>query len=142
MHDFLLLLCTSHTHGVIFKDKHVGLSKKSSNNLVCTVLDGLERPWEHSYASELVTKICGACPDLTKVVWNNLKSFLELRTTTKWLNAMKYARLLIKELGPEKIEFYAHDLSVNQVIYYCNIADTKQIILFFIFSSIKSFRRW
>lgn len=115
VHDFLLLLCTSHTHGVIFKDKHVGLSKKSSNNLVCTVLDGLERPWEHSYASELVTKICGACPDLTKVVWNNLKSFLELRTTTKWLNAMKYARLLIKELGPEKIEFYAHDLSVNQL---------------------------
>lgn len=67
VHDFLLVLCTSHKSGVIFKDHLVGLGKKNLNSLMYTVLDSLDRPWEHSYASELVIKIC-RCVLNTRVV--------------------------------------------------------------------------
>ncbi|KAG5865413.1 hypothetical protein JTB14_037774 [Gonioctena quinquepunctata] len=65
-----------------------------------TVLESLDRPWEHSYASELVTKICGACPDLN---------------VEKWLNALKFSKNLIQELKPSCIEFCIKELSVVQL---------------------------
>ncbi|KAJ8964980.1 hypothetical protein NQ317_006386 [Molorchus minor] len=115
VHDFLLVLCTSHKYGIIFKDPLVGLGKKHHNALMYTVLESLERPWEHSYACELVTKICGACPDLAKTMWSNLKPFLEPRLTQKWLNAIKFAKTLLKELQPNCIEFSVKELSVYQL---------------------------
>ncbi|KAJ8959185.1 hypothetical protein NQ318_022446 [Aromia moschata] len=115
VHDFLLVLCTSHRYGVIFKDHLLGLGKKNQNALMYTVLESLERPWEHSYACELVTKICGACPDLAKTMWNNLKTFLEPRMTPKWLNALKFAKILLKELQPACIEFCVKELGVYQL---------------------------
>lgn len=58
VHDFLIVLCTSYKFGLVFADHSVGLGKKNSNGLIYTVLDSLDRPWEHSYASDLVIKIC------------------------------------------------------------------------------------
>lgn len=58
LHDFLLVLCTSYKFGLIFSDPLVGLGKKHLNGLMFTVLDSLDRPWEHSYASDLVIQIC------------------------------------------------------------------------------------
>ncbi|KAJ8946551.1 hypothetical protein NQ314_008865 [Rhamnusium bicolor] len=115
VHDFLLILCTSHKFGVIFKDFSMSLGRKNQNSLMYTVLESLERPWEHSYACDLVTKICGACPDLTKTMWNNLKPFLEPRQTQKWLNAMRFAKILLKELQPTCIEFCVKELGVYQL---------------------------
>lgn len=93
----------------------MGLGKKHQNGLMYTVLESLERPWEHSYACELVTKICGACPDLTKTIWTNLKPFLEPRVTNKWLNAVKFVKILLNELKPSCIEFCIGDLTAHQV---------------------------
>ncbi|XP_023012983.2 nucleolar pre-ribosomal-associated protein 1 [Leptinotarsa decemlineata] len=115
VHDFLLVLCTSHKYGVIFKDQLVGTGKKNQNALMYTVLESLDRPWEHSYASELVTKICGACPDLVKTMWGNLKPFLEPRMSQKWLNALKFSKNLILELKPTCIDYCAENLSVMQL---------------------------
>lgn len=115
VHEFLLVLCTSHKFGVIFRDRQLGLGKRTHNALMYTVLESLERPWEHSYAGELVTKICGACPDLVKTMWANLKGFLEPRSTTRWLNAIKYAIKLVQQLDPTGIEFCIHELSAQQV---------------------------
>ncbi|XP_057668916.1 uncharacterized protein LOC130901498 [Diorhabda carinulata] len=115
VHDFLLILCTNHKYGVIFKDHLVGLGKKNQNNLMYTVLESLDRPWEHSYASELVTKICGACPDISKMLWSNLKPFLEPRLSPKWITAMKFAVKLIKELQPSCINYCILELSDIQL---------------------------
>ncbi|KAF2902622.1 hypothetical protein ILUMI_03556, partial [Ignelater luminosus] len=115
VHEFLLVLCTSHKFGVIFRDRQLGLGKRTHNALMYTVLESLERPWEHSYAGELVTKICGACPDLVKTMWANLKGFLEPRPTTRWLNAMKYAIELVQQLDPTGIEFCVQELSAQQL---------------------------
>ncbi|KAK4874169.1 hypothetical protein RN001_013529 [Aquatica leii] len=115
VHHFLLVLCTSHKYGVIFRDPQLGLGKKSSNSLIYTVVESLERPWEHSYASELVTKICGSSPDLTKTMWDNLKTYLEPRSTERWFKAMNYAIILVKELQPSNIEYCIGTLSVGQL---------------------------
>ena len=117
VHSLLLVLCTSHKHGVVFSDHLIGLEKKSHNILMYTVLESLERPWEHKYASELVVKICGACPDLTKIVWSNLKPYLNPRLSKKWLNAIKFASRLVNELDLTCLNPYLKDLTVTQVLY-------------------------
>lgn len=115
VHDFLLVLCTSRKHGVIFLDKTVGLSKKHHNQLVYTVLESLDRPWEHSFAGELVVRIVGACPDLARTVWTELKPYLEPRATEKWLNVVGFAGKLLDELKPECAEFCTGELGAGQV---------------------------
>lgn len=80
-----------------------------------TVLDSLERPWEHSFASELVVKTVGACPDLARKLWGELKSYLEPRKTIKWLEVLKFAARVLEELRPSCIEFSTSDLSPTQV---------------------------
>lgn len=117
VHSFLLVLCTSYRHGVIFKDRLIGLGKQHQNTLMITVLNGLERPWDHSYAKELVIKICAACTDLTRILWSSLKTYLEPRPTKHWLNAVKFSQKLLIELGPSCIEHCINDLSPHQVIY-------------------------
>lgn len=121
VHAFLLVLCTSHRYGVIFKDPLGGLSTKQ-NSLMETVLDSLVRPWDHSYASELVLKICRSCPDLVKKVWNSLRESLEPRWTDNWLSSMKFANLLLDELQPECMELAVNNLNVHQVIFFRKFA--------------------
>ncbi|GJQ80006.1 hypothetical protein Trydic_g9479 [Trypoxylus dichotomus] len=115
VHQFLLTLCTSFKYGVIFRDPQIGLGRKMQNNLIYTVIDSLDSPWKHSYASELVIKICGACPDLAKTVWTNLKPSLEPRRTEQWLVALKFMKNLVKELGPSRIENCIKELTPQQL---------------------------
>ncbi|XP_066251701.1 nucleolar pre-ribosomal-associated protein 1 [Euwallacea similis] len=115
VHDFLLVLCTSNKYGLIFRDHMVGLGRKNQNPLIYTVLDSLDRPWDHSYASDLVIKICRSCPDLTKNMWLILKPYLEPRLTEKWLNAMSFANKLIAAMEPECIDYCIKELSSHQV---------------------------
>ncbi|KAH1015968.1 hypothetical protein HUJ04_007267, partial [Dendroctonus ponderosae] len=129
LHDFLLVLCTSYKFGLIFSDPLVGLGKKHVNGLMFTVLDSLDRPWEHSYASDLVIKICRSCPDLTKVMWITLKPFLEPRLTEKWLNAMSFTKRLIDEMKPSCIEYCAKDLSAQQLAQVIEVLVSPSAIL-------------
>lgn len=80
-----------------------------------TVLEGLEKPWMHSYACELVTKICKACPELSRGMWSNVKPYLEPRTTKTWLNTIRFAKQLIIELEPNCIEYCLTEMNANQV---------------------------
>lgn len=80
-----------------------------------TVLESLDRPWEHSFAGELVVKIVAACPDLARTLWSELKPYLEPRNTEKWFSILKFVRMLLEALQPDCIEFCARDLSASQV---------------------------
>lgn len=118
VHDFLLILCTSHKYGVVFKDKAIGLKRKELNSLMHSVLNCLDRPWEHSYASELVLKICSACPDLVKFIWSNMKPFLDPRPTIKWLKTIQFAKSLLNELQPNCVDHFIKEFRVTQVSGY------------------------
>lgn len=115
VHEFLITLCTSHKFGVIFRDATVGTGKKTQNALIYTIVEGMDSPWEHSYASELVLKICNACPDITKYVWNQTKAALEPRSSTKWLQVVDFVKRLLNELTPTCLEPYITKMTSNQV---------------------------
>lgn len=128
VHNFLLTLCTSHKFGVIFKDPLFGLGTKQQNNLIVTVLDKLERPWEHSYVEDLILRICKACPDLTKTVWSNLIPFLEPRWSEKWLKALSFAEKLLDGID----EFAMNNLTEQQVRFFFSFVGRAFIPLTFL----------
>ncbi|XP_044755564.1 uncharacterized protein LOC123314371 isoform X2 [Coccinella septempunctata] len=115
VHEFLMILCTSHKYGVIFRDPLVGIGKKTQNALIYTVVDSMDSPWEHSYASELVIKICSACPDITKYIWNNIKTVLEPRFSPKWLKLVEFVKRLLVELNASCLEPCIKKLTAQQI---------------------------
>ncbi|GFG32957.1 hypothetical protein Cfor_05515 [Coptotermes formosanus] len=92
VHDFLQVLCTSHKYGIIFHDRSIGTSGRKHNELLQTVLEGLERPWEHKQRAELVLKTVIACPDLMKCVLATVEPYLEPRVSVKWLKTVNFVK--------------------------------------------------
>lgn len=92
MHDFLIILLTSYRQGVIFRDHTLGTSHVKHNSLASTVLQSLDRPWEHAKPSDLVIKIITACPDLIKSQYTLLESHVEPKVSVKWIASIKFVR--------------------------------------------------
>lgn len=95
MHDFLIILLTSHRYGVVFHDYTFGTSHIKRNQLVNTILQSLDRPWEHEKPSNLLIKIMAACPDLIKTQFILLEPHILPRISSKWLAVMKFVRKVI-----------------------------------------------
>jgi hypothetical protein len=85
-------LLTSHRYGIIFHDRTLGSSRNKHNQLVHTVLQSLEKPWEHEKPSDLVIKIMRACPDLIRSQYGALEPFLEPRVSLKWICVLKFIK--------------------------------------------------
>lgn len=64
VHEFLLLLFTSHRHGIAFRDPSLGTSDSRCNSVVFEMLKALPRPWYDPLIAQLVTSTLRACPDL------------------------------------------------------------------------------
>jgi len=90
VHEFLIVLLTSHRYGVIFHDRMLGDSRSKHNQLVHTVLQNLEKPWEHEKPSDLVIRIMGACPDLIRSQYGAIEPFLKPRVSHKWISLLKF----------------------------------------------------
>ncbi|KAL6424428.1 hypothetical protein ACFW04_009892 [Cataglyphis niger] len=100
VHAFLITLLTSHRYGIIFHDQTLGSSRNKHNQLVHTVLQNLEKPWEHEKPSDLIIKIMGACPDLIRSQYNVIEPFLEPRVSPKWICLLRFAKKIIESLDP------------------------------------------
>lgn len=92
VHAFLITLLTSHRYGIIFHDRTLGGSRNKHNQLVHTVLQNLEKSWEHEKPSDLVIKIMGACPDLIRSQYNVIEPFLEPRVSPKWICLLRFVK--------------------------------------------------
>jgi len=90
VHEFLVTLLTSHRYGVIFHDRTLGGSRSKHNQLVQTVLQNLEKPWEHKKPSDLIVRIMDACPDLIRSQYSAVEPFLEPRVSSKWVCLLKF----------------------------------------------------
>lgn len=73
----------------------LGTSYVKHNNLVNTVIQSLDRPWEYEKPSDLVVKIMAACPDLIKFQFSILEPYLEPRISVKWIAVMQFVRKVI-----------------------------------------------
>lgn len=82
-------MLTSHRYGIVFHDRTLG-SQSMHNQLVRTVLQSLEKPWEHEKPSDLIVKIMSACPDLIRSQYGAIEPFLEPRVSSKWIRLLKF----------------------------------------------------
>ncbi|XP_015175563.1 PREDICTED: nucleolar pre-ribosomal-associated protein 1 isoform X2 [Polistes dominula] len=96
LHDFLITLLTSHRHGIIFHDRTIGTSREKHNQLINTVLESLERPWEYAKPSDLIVKIMACCPSLIRSQLLYLESYLEPRLSKKWITVMTFIKQIIE----------------------------------------------
>ncbi|XP_076163667.1 nucleolar pre-ribosomal-associated protein 1 isoform X2 [Ptiloglossa arizonensis] len=116
VHDFLIILLTSHRYGVVFHDYTFGTSHIKRNQLVNTILQSLDRPWEHEKPSNLLIKIMAACPDLIKTQFILLEPHILPRISSKWLAVMKFVRKIIESVDIEtNMKMYSMELSVSQL---------------------------
>nr|XP_034186486.1 nucleolar pre-ribosomal-associated protein 1 [Osmia lignaria] len=116
VHDFLIILLTSHKYGIIFHDRMLGTSHVKHNNLVNTVIQSLDRPWEYEKPSDLVVKIMAACPDLIKFQFSILEPYLEPRVSVKWIAVMQFIRKIINSLDMEAcVKICSSELNVLQL---------------------------
>ncbi|KAK2577471.1 hypothetical protein KPH14_003572 [Odynerus spinipes] len=116
VHDFLITLLTSHRYGIIFHDRTIGTSHDKHNQLVNTVLQSLDRPWEHAKPSDLVVKIMAACPDLIRPQFNYLEAFLEPRVSTKWIRVMTFIKRIIQTVDAEMcLKICSPELNISQL---------------------------
>ncbi|XP_012219592.2 nucleolar pre-ribosomal-associated protein 1 [Linepithema humile] len=114
VHEFLITLLTSHRYGIVFHDWTLSGSRNKHNQLVHTVLQNLEKPWEHEKPSDLVIKIMRACPDLIRSQYGAVESFLEPRVSPKWICVLKFVKKIIESIDPANcIKQCAMELSAN-----------------------------
>ncbi|KAI4500310.1 hypothetical protein M0802_004727 [Mischocyttarus mexicanus] len=96
LHDFLITLLTSHRNGIIFHDRTIGTSHNKHNQLINSVLQSLERPWEFAKPSDLIVKIMASSPSLIKLQLLHLESYLEPRVSKKWISVMTFIKRIIE----------------------------------------------
>ncbi|XP_011866793.1 PREDICTED: nucleolar pre-ribosomal-associated protein 1 [Vollenhovia emeryi] len=117
VHEFLITLLTSHRHGIVFHDRTLGGSRSKHNQLVHTVLQNLEKPWEHEKPSDLIVRIMGACPDLIRSQYNAIEPFLEPRVSSKWVCLLKFIGKIVKSVDPVScIKTCTGELKANNLI--------------------------
>ena len=96
VHEFLIILLTSNRHGIAFHDRSLGSdSGKKHNQLISTILQSLDKPWEHEKPSELVVKILTACPDLIRSQLSYTEPFLIPRISKKWVAVIQFIKKVI-----------------------------------------------
>ncbi|XP_076686746.1 nucleolar pre-ribosomal-associated protein 1 isoform X3 [Andrena cerasifolii] len=116
VHDFLITLLTSNRCGIIFHDRTLGTAQVKHNQLVNTIIQSLDRPWEHEKPSDLIVKIMTACPDLIKSQFTLLEPHIEPRVSTKWIAAMKFVRKIIESVDAETcLRTCSSELNVYQL---------------------------
>ncbi|XP_036142931.1 nucleolar pre-ribosomal-associated protein 1 isoform X2 [Monomorium pharaonis] len=117
VHEFLVALLTSHRYGVIFHDRTLGGSRNKHNQLVHTVVQNLEKPWEHKKPSDLIVRIMSACPDLIRSQYSAVEPFLEPRVSSKWVCLLKFVGKIVEAVNPITcIKICATELKPNNLI--------------------------
>ncbi|KAG8148301.1 nucleolar pre-ribosomal-associated protein [Chelonus insularis] len=129
VHVFLITLLTSTRYGIIFNDRSLGTSGRKHNQLVNTVLESLDKPWEHEKPRDLVIKVLSACPDLVKSQMTYTEAFLEPRISPKWISVMSFVCEVIESIDPENLKPYIVELHLPQLINASLTLTMPQVIL-------------
>ncbi|XP_058796890.1 nucleolar pre-ribosomal-associated protein 1 [Phymastichus coffea] len=117
VHEFLITLLTSSRHGVAFYDRSMGTEFNSKHNqLINTILQSLDKPWEHNKISDLVIKILSACPDLIKPQLIYTEPFLAPRISRNWIGVIQFVKKIINNINVETcLNLCSIDVSLQQL---------------------------
>ncbi|KAJ8680513.1 hypothetical protein QAD02_016300 [Eretmocerus hayati] len=119
VHEFLILLLTSKKHGVAFHGHSLSSdSTNKHNQLINTVLQSLDKPWEHDRPSDLILKVLSACPDLIKPQLKYTETYIAPRASKKWAAVIDFVRKIIKNINVEDcIKSSVLDMTLNQTTH-------------------------
>ncbi|CAN8018924.1 unnamed protein product [Ixodes persulcatus] len=85
-YDFLVTLCCSHKHGILFRDSAFGQSSKNVNHVITAVLQSMEQPYEHPRCSAFLIEVLKASPDQIAHYlhsWQSIMAYSTVATTEK-----------------------------------------------------------
>lgn len=85
-YDFLVTLCCSHKHGILFRDSAFGQSSKNVNHVITAVLQSMEQPYEHPRCSAFLVEVLKASPDQIAHYlhsWQSIMAYSTVATTEK-----------------------------------------------------------
>ncbi|XP_046741321.1 nucleolar pre-ribosomal-associated protein 1 [Diprion similis] len=130
VHEFLSILLTSNKFGIIFHDRSLGTSGQKNNQLANTILQSLDRPWEHEKPADLVVKILVACPDLIRSQLVYTEPYLEPVASKKWVLVMEFIQKVIGSLDPNLcIKPCLPELTISQLFSALTTLTAPLIIL-------------
>ncbi|OXU29987.1 hypothetical protein TSAR_001104 [Trichomalopsis sarcophagae] len=116
IHEFLITLLTSKKYGIVFQDKSLGTDSGKHNQLINTILQSLDKPWEHEKPAELIVKILTACPDLIKSQLIYTEPFLVPRVSKKWISVMQFIKRIINDVDVDNcLKLCSSDMTIMQM---------------------------
>ncbi|XP_021404254.2 nucleolar pre-ribosomal-associated protein 1 isoform X1 [Lonchura striata] len=89
VHSFLMDLCCSLKHGIMFCDPSLGTSGKGGNVVLLHFLLGLKTATEDEMVADLVVNILKVCPDLLNRYFKETQYSFVPRVKSAWMDNMK-----------------------------------------------------
>ncbi|KAL1123118.1 hypothetical protein AAG570_002206 [Ranatra chinensis] len=100
VHSLLTVLMTGTKLGLAFQDSTYGTSgKKNCNQLIFSVIQGINRPWEDSLKEELVLRSLCSSPDIIAPVFSLYEPHLQ--SPAKFVEVSKFYCSVIKQVNIE-----------------------------------------
>lgn len=118
VHSLMIVLCTSHRFGIVFRSK---LGSKSNNPLLNMILKYVTKPWENDKKSDLVIASLATCPDLYQNYITQITPYLVPRNSKAWAITMSFVCNLIRGITPDKLLKDNEHLSVKQLFYHITL---------------------
>ncbi|XP_021404256.2 nucleolar pre-ribosomal-associated protein 1 isoform X2 [Lonchura striata] len=100
VHSFLMDLCCSLKHGIMFCDPSLGTSGKGGNVVLLHFLLGLKTATEDEMVADLVVNILKVCPDLLNRYFKETQYSFVPRVKSAWMDNMK----LLKKLPSTEVK--------------------------------------
>lgn len=90
-YEFLVTLCCSHKHGILFRDSTFGQSQKNVNGVITAVLQSMEQPYEHPRCSAFLVEVLKMSPDQIAHYlhsWQSIMAYSTAVTTEKLIKLL------------------------------------------------------
>lgn len=113
--NFLLVLCTSHKHGIYFTDKTLGTSDLPTSQYLWKALESLEAPWNNEKAGQLIIQMVSKCPDLYRPVIRLVEQSFDPRNSEIWFKTSNFLMNLLKSLPAKHIINSMTDMNAIQI---------------------------
>ncbi|CAN7989553.1 unnamed protein product [Ixodes hexagonus] len=125
-YEFLVSLCCSHKHGILFRDSTFGQSNKNVNHVITAVLQSMEQPYEHPRCSAFVVEVLRVSPDQIAHYlhsWEPIMAYSTVATTEKLIKLLTQAgKHLIIFVEVQDIESYLRTSAEKSPEKICKLA--------------------
>ncbi|XP_037325699.2 nucleolar pre-ribosomal-associated protein 1 [Pungitius pungitius] len=110
VHSFLLDLCCSRKHGIIFHDASFGTAGRAGNIVLLQFLVGQKQATEDELVAELVVNVLKACPDMLVRYFKESQYSYTPRLKSAWQDNVKLLKRIYEAQPEISTVFQTHEL--------------------------------